>query len=970
MYSTFTVQPLLRGVPLDGASAAAESSFSRSFLDRPTAGTPPAGGGGGSSPSTKSSGIFNRNSKPIVESLDNYDNHLYLGTSDGFVLHYVMEEQVSSESDLPRSRLVQRKSLGFGKKVVERIMVLPPIRVVIVHLPDFAPLPQQSLPHIKGVTAFCEESSQRGRLAEDGSVHLCVTKRRTIQFYALWSDAISEPKELNLPNGGLVVTRWKNVVCVADASGFKLIDTRVGRMIPVLPVVQSVSPGSHAQVLKPVCIPIAENEFLLASATSSGQTAIGIFCSGSGEPVRGTLQWSSYPRALAVEFPYVTALLRGNIIEVHNILDQKLVQSIRFESFVEVRNLIQGSGLMVRMSTLAKVLSLQSGDGEVQQHEAHRVSNVLARVLIAGKDSVSALVTTPLVLHADVLLQQGRVEEALLLSEKTTTTISAENLHRERLQLELDYIYQKSGLIYLGETLFDDAFGLLQRGKMDLRVLISMFPDVLQRTDVIRQVDLFRGIRDEVAQLGTISNIISRTLAKTGGEQGDEFGNVLLANAKDVFLQYLIRCRKESIAHKSRTRSQVEAMDTALLGLWVDSGDDANLQLLLESNNLCIPDLCEQKLTAAEDVSFNKGLQDMATLLSSIQDGVLVEEYGWWIVEQDEAIGLKIFMPSDTKRAVMFDPEDTLAKLKPKVTQDGLRTYLEYIVLNRRSEASGGATMSAKAQAEALMDSAAFNGTFTSFLQSQSKSDPICSYRSKLSSLLQQSLHYSATSVLPHVASITDLRFERAVLLGRLARYDECLTIMVNDVRDFQGAEVFCLNAGVFRRPKRASKSHGQDGMHKESALDLKKKKQLFMLLLQEYLNLAQNQGGMALTLHLLDSQSFYLDIAEVIHLVPPHWSVELLQQYLSRSLRRSCHDFKEMQIIKGLSLGENLRISEELFRLHYSQGPVVITADDICPVCGTALADSVFMRTPDMRVIHLHCGSMPSSSPPSPRIE
>ncbi|KAI7826543.1 vacuolar sorting protein 39 domain 2-domain-containing protein [Gamsiella multidivaricata] len=188
---------------------------------------------------------------------------------------------------------------------------------------------------------------------------------------------------------------------------------------------------------------------------------------------------------------------------------------------------------------------------------------------------------------------------------------------------------------------------------------------------------------------------------------------------------------------------------------------------------------------------------------------------------------------------------------------------------------------------------------------------------------------------------------------------------MVRDVKDYQGAEIFCLNSGVFRGPRRGSKAPVADGsLSKEPAVDIDKKKTLFMVLLQEYLNMAQDQGGMALTLYLLDSQSSYLDLSEVIDLLPSFWSVELLQQYLLRSLRRSYHEFKEMQIVKGLSLGENLRICEELFQLYETQGPVVITADDICHVCGIAVADSVFMRTVDMKTIHLHCGSSSDSQP------
>lgn len=81
-----------------------------------------------------------------------------------------------------------------------------------------------------------------------------------------------------------------------------------------------------------------------------------------------------------------------------------------------------------------------------------------------------------------------------------------------------------------------------------------------------------------------------------------------------------------------------------------------------------------------------------------------------------------------------------------------------------------------------------------------------------------------------------------------------------------------------------------------------------------------------------------------------------MLQEYLLRSLRRSYHQRKELQVVKSLCLSENLRISDELYKLYESQGPVVVTADDACHVCGEAVADSVFMRTPELQTVHLHC--------------
>lgn len=45
-------------------------------------------------------------------------------------------------------------------------------------------------------------------------------------------------------------------------------------------------------------------------------------------------------------------------------------------------------------------------------------------------------------------------------------------------------------------------------------------------------------------------------------------------------------------------------------------------------------------------------------------------------------------MPGDAKRAALFDPNRVLAKCKSTISQNGLLTYLEYVVLHRRSEVS------------------------------------------------------------------------------------------------------------------------------------------------------------------------------------------------------------------------------------------------------------------------------------------
>src|ERR1051325_5940333 len=143
--------------------------------------------------------------------------------------------------------------------------------------------------------------------------------------------------------------------------------------------------------------------------------AMGQFVSYTGDPVRGLLQWQNFPRAIGVEFPYVVALLRNNVIEVHNILEQRPVQSVQLSS--KSKTISTGPGIKVQVTGLMDRLKLESGyllnesssnqdnnisyDNKASQQSINKVesnnnkSNFLAtvptRLIIAGSESVVAL---------------------------------------------------------------------------------------------------------------------------------------------------------------------------------------------------------------------------------------------------------------------------------------------------------------------------------------------------------------------------------------------------------------------------------------------------------------------------------------------------------------------------------------------------------------------------------------------------
>ncbi len=64
-------------------------------------------------------------------------------------------------------------------------------------------------------------------------------------------------------------------------------------MIPLLPISQALD---TTIVVKPSITAITESEFLILSWT--GASTLGVFITGDGDPVRGTLEWPSHPEAI------------------------------------------------------------------------------------------------------------------------------------------------------------------------------------------------------------------------------------------------------------------------------------------------------------------------------------------------------------------------------------------------------------------------------------------------------------------------------------------------------------------------------------------------------------------------------------------------------------------------------------------------------------------------------------------------
>ncbi|CEG63955.1 hypothetical protein RMATCC62417_01017 [Rhizopus microsporus] len=684
-----------------------------------------------------------------IDSVGAWDNDLYCGTSEGTVLHYSLQDNNTSTEKTLTTRLERTINLGYGKKSVERILLIPQVSKAIVlcdstllffSLPFFDPISASFIPPIKGVTCFSHDIAEEGRIGEDGTVELIVVKRRALQIYKV-GESMYLKRELPLTEGAITLTRYGRILCLADHQNYKLINLQQSSVTMLIPTPQVPATTSTlllgSQLIpKPLMAVVRKDEFLVVSGGSgAGNQTIGIFVNPNGDAIRGTLQWPSYPKSLCVEFPYVAALLSNHTIEIHNILDQNLLQRIPLDPVMEPRGMAFGHGIKVWMDALATSLKRspwkqEPTDSELQvqlQREIIKYSTITARILLYGKDSVLAQVTTPLTIQVDGLLERNLVEEAMQLAEQAKNTMSEDDqgtVYAERLKSELNYTFQKSGLLLLKETLFDDAFTLLSKGDIDPRVVIQLFDDLMLDSWLHSPppILLFESVQRLIEDLGDLKKIVNGSLGefKEDGSSGvSDMRCVLLENAREALNKYLLTEREKRKHKLGQNDIECEVIDSCLLKIYMSQGDNDSIYQLLQHPNDCNIDECSKILYESKkyyalsvmyeskhmyekalelwtrmhegdlrDDDFKNGLNRVKELLlKDLETADLplpaIMHYAWWLTKQSPRDGVEIFTRSP--RARDMDPDEILERLEHYDNQV-VRSYLEYLVNSLKSE--------------------------------------------------------------------------------------------------------------------------------------------------------------------------------------------------------------------------------------------------------------------------------------------
>ncbi|XP_061597424.1 transforming growth factor-beta receptor-associated protein 1 homolog isoform X1 [Cololabis saira] len=833
-----------------------------------------------------------------IECIECCGKHLYVGTNDCFIHHFLLDEVTSSKGKPCYSaQKLLHKYLGLKKPVaelraasaLERLIVLCEGIVFLVDMVTLETVPSAAGggAKIRGVTAFCINENPVSGDPFCVEMGVISSKRRTVQIYMVYEDRVQLAKEVTTPEQPCAISLDGYFLCLALATQYMILNYNTGASQDLFPY--------NSEERRPIVKRISRDEFLLAAPGG-----LGMFANAEGVSQRAPVNWSECVIAAAVCFPYVVAL-DENFITIHSMLDQQLKQTLSFR-------------------------------------DGHILQDFEGKVMLASTKAVYVLAPLPLERQIQDLLANHRVEEALILIEG-----AQRNIPKDKFQILHKRILQQAGFIQFGQLQFLEAKEHFRKGQLDVRELISLYPLLLPASSsftrchpplhefadlhhlaqgdqekVVRckkfLITYLKEVRSTEVVNGCREDVDTALLKLYAEQDHDSLLDLLASDNSCVLADSIPWLEKYHKYFALGLLYHCNGQDSAALQLWIRVVD-GNLQDSTRS------DLYEY-------------IVDFLCCTSSLD---LVWKFADWALRNNPTIGVQIFTkrPSSKNQSEMSH-DDVITYLGKN--HQALLLYLEHLVLEKKIQKEKFHTHLVVLYLERVLS-----------LLSESPTDEkkLTKARERLQALLRESSLYRVQFVLGKMENCDQLLLERATLHGKLEEHDKALHILVHKLRDFPSAEAFCMWASSSRdsayqkqlfhlllgayldgstpgKPHAAATAGGDSGELDMAAVDL------------------------------LNRHGEVFDAIRVLQMLPEGWSLQLLRPFLNRAIRASMHACRTSQIALGLAHSENVQLLHD--RLKECRKPILISEKKGCHLCHNTFTEPGVVCLPGGVPVHTHC--------------
>ncbi|XP_066995580.2 transforming growth factor-beta receptor-associated protein 1 [Anabrus simplex] len=675
-----------------------------------------------------------------IECVDCCGNILYIGTSDGFVMTFSIEE-VGQESGkilyvtkkLLHKCIEVRKAIKCIKAalVITRLLVLCDSNLYILSMSQLETLGDKY--KVRDVVTFCVNETPD--MSHTFCTQICVAhSRRVLQVFNITDEKMSNVRDISLEEPALEVAMNGLHICAALRSQY---------------VIHNLENG-HTQMLftydskknRPVICSISEKEFLVSVED------VGMFATTLGISNRTPIQWSYPVIALAYSHPYILGLSDG-VIMVYSILDQQQKHT---------KQAIQFSG-------------------------GRCICRCDAGVFVASASSVYSLIPVPWEKQVEDLLADERVDEALELA-RYASPIGMDKDKFRRMYLK---IKQKAGFIYFSKCDFDKAREMFETGRVDVREVISLFPGLMPLSSTfIRAVSPLHGIADvfqlyhgDEAKLKDAKRFLLHFLRDIRENNSSNYAVEI-----DTALLKLY-CEINSAELEAFIAAGEITCDLKDCCSWLEKNQCYHGLALLYRHAKDHEKALKvwSKIISGEykDENFH-GLPFFVECLANLKEYELVWRYADFVLDCDEEVGVRIFTLRSNED---FDSE----AMKPDIVVDYLYRYpkavilyLEHLVMVKNIQIEKFHTHLAVLYLENI-----------SSLRKENNDEGVKEARVKIQNLLQHS-NLCRVQLLLGKMQDAGLHQETAILYGKLEEHRKALNILVYQLKDFKAAEMYCVN--------------------------------------------------------------------------------------------------------------------------------------------------------------------------------
>ncbi|WVW83780.1 hypothetical protein I302_105801 [Kwoniella bestiolae CBS 10118] len=614
-------------------------------------------------------------------------------------------------------------------------------------------------------------------------------------------------------------------------------------------------------------------------------------------------------------------------------------------------------------------------------------STAVSETLIVCPHSIVSLLPTSTIMKLQSLCSERQFDEAISLvdDERRRGRRGEIDVDKATHHNTMKFLHLYLALHLFEEALFDKALDYFTRSKVDPRILVRCFGGLRGKLIGSEEgVEVYEGVREVLERMGGVEDIISTSLKRNysphvqpntaTAPETSVLRLAMMEEAKDMLTEFLRKTRasrrKGGGARGVDSRKIDIVIDSTLAKLLADKGTTNELLALLAAPNDCVSSELEpflaqtpyvlatvmrtqgrvdRVLELLKDIAESDTpdpicedpVEELAQQLESIKDPEVFLEYALWLVKKKPSRGLSILMAQNTKNGIKLD-DLSLVKQLGDIDRDTANRYLEFAVVTKKSPSRALHEQLLGVLLDEVEELCRDEGVkyhleeldaeyrlepsprpFITFLADIAPDTPIKRNRLKLMLFLQGSPFFDLEGAAKRLDGVGELKFELAVVYGRLLRHRQSLSLLAITIGDSISAQTYCQTKGEIIPPKIskavAKQVRGLDPW--ASLIEVGRKKSQGQVkedemrgLVRELLGvyMSDSKGTSKQAAALLNAQSVHLDVLEVLGQMPNDWPLDEVSSFLKRSFRRGLHERSTWGVLKAISAGQNMEVSEE----------------------------------------------------------